>query len=147
MNYYQKIAKIFLGEEEENFYDWVQTFEPLDQVEIIRQAKQILGHVSEMAGHPENMEKQLQELEISLEAYQETILTELLVKQELDVTFEPRKTIEEMKAYIEDARNFIKHCILTNAENAAEMRELAKTLIQKEKDNGTYNPENWKEIL
>ena len=44
-------------------------------------------------------------------------------------------------------RKYIIECIITNADNAPQMRELATHIINIEKEAGAYNPSNWKAIL
>ena len=61
-------------------------------------------------------------------------------------TEEAEKHKEKMIQSAEGMRAYAIECILTNASNAPEMRELAKKIIKFEKDAGIYDAENWKGI-
>lgn len=148
MKYYQQIAELLCNGEVNEFFTWVQSFDLLDQVAILRQAKELFEEIAN--DHKDNLE--LAELVISFEEYidnyQESILSELLAKQQMDMAAEKRdKALEELDRIEDGIREYVIRCIVTNADNATAMRKLADEMIQIEKESGMYDPENWKEIL
>jgi hypothetical protein len=80
--------------------------------------------------------------------YEDAVLTEKLHEQMLHIAIDERdKVIDEMENAIIGIREYVIECIVTNAPNAIKMKELADKIMELEKNNETFNPENWKDIL
>lgn len=52
-----------------------------------------------------------------------------------------------MDKRVDGIRNYVMYCILNKEENPEAMKELAEKLMQSEKDNGMFDPKNWRRII
>ena len=64
-----------------------------------------------------------------------------MAQQELD------KEMLEVDEAVSGVREYVMDCIVNNDDNADAMRELAAKMIQSEKENDIFDPNNWSRIL
>lgn len=146
MQYREKLMEFLNINNAEAAINWIAQQPFLEQPDILRVFKQIMAEKFEQAGLTDQL-KELDELDIKTDAFEDAILDEQLALLNYEMaTEEIEKNKKEMLQAAEGMRAYALECILTNASNAAEMRELAKKIIKFEKDAGVYNPENWKGI-
>ncbi len=89
----------------------------------------------------------LQGMDGKIDKYEDAIISELAAKSKYDKSVEERdKAFEEMDETRVGIRNYVIECIVTEADNAQPMLELAIKLIELEKDIDFYQPENWAAI-
>jgi hypothetical protein len=89
----------------------------------------------------------LQKMDAQTDRYEDAIITELAAKEKYEKSVaDLDKSIEEMNETRVGVRNYVIECIVTEANNAKPMLELAAKLIELEKDIDFYQPENWKAI-
>ena len=146
MEYREKLIEFLESGNAEAAIKWMQQQPILEQPDIIRVFKQIMAEKFEQAGLTDQL-KELDELDIKTDAYEDAILDEQLALLNYEMATEDvEKNKQEMLQAAEGMRAYAIECILTNASNAPEMRELAKKIIQFEKDAGIYDANNWKGI-
>lgn len=147
MQYRDKIIELIRSDNNEEFINWVQQQPLIEQPDIMREFKQIMTELLENAGITEEL-KDLEDFDKKADAYEESILDEQLASLKLDIAkSDLDKQMEEVFTVVEGMREYVIECIVTNADNAAEMRELAQHIIHFEKESGTYDPKNWEAIL
>ena len=146
MEYREKLMEFINSNNAEAAINWMQQQPTLEQPDILRVFKQILAEKIEKAGLTDQL-KELDNLDIKTDAFEDAILEEQLALLKYEMAKEEaEKHKEKMIQSAEGMRAYAIECILTNASNAPEMRELAKKIIQFEKDAGIYDAENWKGI-
>src|SRR5690606_29041741 len=87
---------------------------------------------------------EFKEFDALIEKYEESILNEKLSEANYMMSLE---NLEKHNKIMDGFRQQVVEFIITNAPNTEPMKELAKQLIDIEKENGTYDPNNWQEIL
>lgn len=142
----EKLLDLLLNENEEALANWINSQPLLDQPDIIRELKEIIAEFEEESGIVEaGLTDHLTKF---ADNYEDAILSEKLDEQMLHIAIDERdKVMDEMENAIIGIREYVIECIVTNASNAKEMKELADKIMELEKNNGTFNPENWKDIL
>lgn len=146
MEYREKLMEFINSNNAEAAINWMQQQPTLEQPDILRVFKQILAEKIEKAGLTDQL-KELDNLDIKTDAFEDAILEEQLALLKYEMAKEEaEKHKEKMIQSAEGMRAYAIECILTNASNAPEMRELAKKIIKFEKDAGIYDAENWKGI-
>lgn len=125
---------------------WVQQQPLIEQPDILREFKEIVKELAEKEGHTDTL-KDLETFAQKTDAYEEAILDEQLASLKHDIArADLEKGIDDMFKKVEGIREYVIECIVTNADNAPQMRELAKHIIHFEKETGVYNPKNWEAI-
>jgi len=146
MQYREKLMEFINTNNAEAAVNWIEQQPLLQQPDIIRVFKQILAEKLEQNGLTAEL-KELEEFDKQTDVYEDAILDEQLALLNYEMATEDvEKNKKEMLQAAEGMRAYAIECIVTNASNAPEMRELAKKIIQFEKDAGIYDAENWKGI-
>lgn len=147
MDYKEKLKDLILNGTQIEFSKWLKSHEPFDQVEIMRQLKE-LSIENMFEANDYSIAPTLQSFEEKIIKYQDAILDVINVKKEVDKALnEVNKMKQEIIDRMAARRRFVIEAIITNAENAEEMKEMAKKIIEFEQNLDIYNPENWKAIL
>ena len=143
MQYKEKLLDLIFDEDDKALFNWILEQSVLDQVDILREFKQLVQEMLEDINDDSQAEV-LQLLDKKIDEYQESYLDEKLAQLQYEMAVEERdKLVVEMEDKIHRIRLYIKECIDTNAPNAQEMKEMAKGMIELEKKDGFYKPENW----
>ena len=144
MNYTKEIQEFINSDLELD--EWIINIPLPEQPSFLRAFKDYSVKIALENGNYE-LVAELQNMDDDTDAYEDIIITELAAKAEYDKAVEERdKVFAEMEDKIIGIRNYVIDCIVTQADNAVSMLELAKKIIQLEKDNASYNPEKWKAI-
>lgn len=144
MNYTKQIQEFINSDLELD--QWIVNIPLPEQPSFLRAFKEYSIKIALENGNYE-LVAELQNMDSETDAYEDAIITELAAKAEYDKAVEERdKVFAEMEERIIGVRNYVIDCIVSHADNAVAMLELAKKIIQIEKDNGNYNSENWKAI-
>lgn len=145
MKYKEILLDLLINGCEEDLIAFIESQPLLDQPEVMRELKAIVEELEDETGIVEpGLTK---EIEAFADRYEEAVLDEKLAEQMYLIEKEKAdKYMDEMFETVEGMREYVIECIVTNAPNAKEMRELAKLIIKFEKDADVFDPENWKEI-
>lgn len=145
MKYKEILLDLLINGSEEDLIAFIESQPLLDQPEVMRELKAIVEELEDETGIVEpGLTK---EIEAFADRYEEAVLDEKLAEQMYLIEKEKAdKYMDEMFETVEGMREYVIECIVTNAPNAKEMRELAKLIIKFEKDADVFDPENWKEI-
>jgi hypothetical protein len=147
MQYREKLIALIKSDNSEDVMNWVQQQPLIEQPDIIREFKIIMAELMEKAGLTKELQE-LEEFDKHTDAYEEAILNEQLESLKVDILQkETDKSKDEMFKTAEKLREYAIECIVTKADNAPQMWELAEHIIHFEKEAGTYDPNNWKAIL
>ena len=147
MDYRQIILEFLDNDDIDGLIEWSSTQPELDQIDILREYKEIMSAVSHEMDN-ESLTEQLSLLEKKTDLYLENILDGQMASLQHDLAVAQKKEIAEqlfknaplMRPYIIDA-------IIFKAANAAEMLELGRQMIAFEKATGTFDAANWKGII
>ena len=149
MKYKDQILKLILDGDDDDMINWILAQPLLEQPDIFRELKAIAQEAALENGDDINdLVKGFDQFDGKIDNYEDTILDEKLAEAQLQIALdEQEKAMMAIAEATEGTRQYVIECIVTNAENAAAMRELANQMMSLEKDAGTYLEENWKEIL
>lgn len=146
MKYKKQLVELILDEDDSAMLKWIMQQPLPDQPEIFRALKELVLELC--ATDTEEADELLMHLDKSIDNYEEKILDEKLADAQYQMALEEQeKTMQEIDPATEGIRAYVIECIVTNAPNAKEMKELAGKIIELEKDSGTSDPANWKEVL
>lgn len=143
MQYKEKLLGYIYDNNTDSLFEWILAQPVLEQVDILRQFKQI---VQEMLANinDDSQNELLLQLDKKIDEYQETYLDEQVLALKHQILVDDRdKMMEDMWDRIAGIRLYLKECIETNAPNATQMKEMAKGMIELEKNGGYYDPLNW----
>jgi hypothetical protein len=144
MQYEEKILELIFSADDHALVAWIETHPELEQVDIWREFKIITERLMADIGKSEDVEALCAELGKKTDAFEEACLdVEVASLQHELAVAERDKFVEEMEEKIDGMRDYLRECVETNAPNAAEMKELAAKIIALEKEQGTYDPDNW----
>ena len=143
MQYKEKILELIFDDNDEALFEWIETQPLLEQVDILKEFREISQNLLAEVNDTSRAHTLIQ-LEKRTEQYQEAILDEQLASLKLEMALKERdKAVDDMEKSIIGIRDYLRECIETNAPNAKEMKALAKNMIELEKQNNLYDPENW----
>ncbi|UPT71560.1 MAG: hypothetical protein M0D53_04120 [Flavobacterium sp. JAD_PAG50586_2] len=146
MNYKDHLLELILDDDDNAMMNWILLQPLLDQPQILRELKELLEELDSTGS--KEVSTLLMRLDKGIDEYEERILDEKLAEAQYLMALEQQeKTMKEIDAATDGIRAYVIECIVTNAPNAKEMKELAGKIIELEKETGTFDPENWKEIL
>lgn len=141
----KKINELIAHNDENAITDWISKQPLLDQPDIIRELKQMGQEAARKLGRDAQINpREFKEFDALIEKYEESILNEKLSEANYMMSLE---NLEKHNKIMDGFRQQVVEFIITNAPNTEPMKELAKQLIDIEKENGTYDPNNWQEIL
>jgi hypothetical protein len=151
MKYKEQLLEFIFNDdlEEDAMMNWVASMPLLEQPDILREFEELIRELAAAEGRDIEAEfPEINNLQSSIELYEDKILDEklaeanlVMAQQELD------KSVLKIDQTFEGIRNYVMDCIVNNENNAEDMKELAKKMMQNEKDNGMYDPNNWSRIL
>jgi small-conductance mechanosensitive channel len=144
MRYSEEIFEHLFEGTEESWQIWFNSHEPLDQIDILNEVKEMIAEVIEEGEENKELSEALKKLEERTHNFQESVLDEQLALLQLEMAEdEIAKIIEELDPKVERIREYILECITTNAPNAEAMKLLAIQAVNYEKATGKYDPLNW----
>lgn len=148
MKYKEKLLDLILHATDDELIQWIESQPLIEQSDIFRELKEIAEDAAAEVGDDVNEEiAGFESFSAQIDHYEEIILDEKLAEANLVMaTEEQEKAMAEMTRRMDGIRNYIIDCIVTNAPNAKDMLEAAKGIIELEKKNGFYEPENWKAL-
>ncbi len=142
---YTKLVEDFINSDLE-FEQFIERIPLHEQPAFLRELKE---YTTKLALENEDYQivANVQQMDSQIDKYEDAIITELAAKSEYDKAVEERdKAFAEADEKIIGVRNYVIECIVTDAENAKPMLELAIKIIELEKTNNYYEPENWEAI-
>ena len=150
MKYRDQILE-FIHDETDNetaFFDWIESMPLLEQPDILREFKEI---VKEMADNQaDDVDLAIPDFEAFTEFidnYEDKILDEKLAEANLEMAQQQLdKRVLEIIELTAGVRRYVIDCIVNKEDNAEAMKELAQKLIDGEKENDVYDPENWSDV-
>src|SRR5690606_31380978 len=148
MEYREKLLQLINEGTAQQFQEWLIAQPILEQPAIMRELIQ-LGSLpaEEGGGNILNTFKGLNKFEEVIDNFEDVILDKKLAEQQAIMAEEDLvKHVQNMRKTHPNLRENIIQSILKNEPNATMMRSLAQKIIQLEKIENTYNPENWKEL-
>lgn len=148
MKYREKVLKLITEGSPQEFQKWLISHPELDQVDIMRELKQ-LGELppEEGGGNILDTVEAFKTYDSVIDKYEDAILDEKLVKQQVIMAEEElTKHVQQMRRTHPNLREHVIEAILNKAPNADLMRRLSQKLIELEKMDNSYNPENWKQL-
>ena len=148
MEYREKLLQLINEGTAQQFQEWLIAQPILEQPAIMRELIQ-LGSLppEEGGGNILDAFKGLNKFEAIIDNFEDVILDKKLAEQQAIMAEEDLvKHVQNMRKTHPNLRENIIQSILKNEPNAPMMRSLAQKIIQLEKIEDTYNPENWKEL-
>jgi len=148
MNYHLEIIKHFENDTFDLFMQWSQMQEDTIQLEIMKAMQDVFTEMNIIHGKDPKEDESLQIL-IAKTANFEEMMKEKKKAKELTNELEAQKTIigKRIEDHIEFTREYVIEAIVNNMHHATEMQEEADRMIEFEKKIGTFDFNNWKEIL
>jgi uncharacterized coiled-coil DUF342 family protein len=148
MKYREKLLDLILNATDEEMIGWIQSQPLLEQPDIFRELNELAHEAAEENGDDINEAiPEIADFDEKINEYEDSILSEKLAEEQYHMALEnQQKAVNDVNEAIDGVRKYVIECIVTNAPNAKEMKELAGKIIELEKKNGVYDPENWKAI-
>ncbi|UPT71559.1 MAG: hypothetical protein M0D53_04115 [Flavobacterium sp. JAD_PAG50586_2] len=144
MKYREQLINFIIENDPNAMMDWVVKQSLLDQPDILREVKELFQGFDK-SGRAGNS---LAELDRLIARYEDKILDEKLAEAQLWMALENHEqTLKEMNGTPEGFRAFIIECIVTDAPNAKQMRQVAERMMEFEKKKGTFDIMDWIGIL
>lgn len=147
MQYREKILELIFSEDELAFENWWTAQPDLEQVDILREFKEITEELMHEAGNPETEEyiELMQQLETGTDKYEEACLDVQVASLKHEMAeADLEKAVDEIEKVVDGMKAYARECVETNAENAADMRRLSLQIMAIEKENGVYDPDDWR---
>ena len=149
MKYREKLIDLIFEDDENAIINWIESMPLLEQPDIFREFDTLVRELAAAEGR--NIEEEFPDFSLLTEFvdhYEDKILDEklaeanlVMAQQELD------KEMLEVDEAVSGVREYVMDCIVNNDDNADAMRELAAKMIQSEKENDIFDPNNWSRIL
>jgi len=148
MNYHLEIIKHLENKTFDLFLQWSSMQEDELQIEIMKAIEDVFTEMAIVNGKNPNEDKELQSLITRRIEFEKLSVLNKEAKEALKV-IEERMSItgKKIEDHIEFSRDHIIEAIVNNMDHAPEMQELADKMIDFEKKTGTFDFNNWKEIL
>ena len=147
MKYKEKLLELVFDTNDQAFPDWLTAHPLLEQVEILKELKQ-MAFQNMFKSQDFSISETLKEFTTKIDEYEKAILVELEAESAYNKAQEDLdKTMLEIDKRVDGVRNYVMDCIVNNEENAEPMKELAEKLMQSEKDNEMFDPKNWSRII
>lgn len=144
MKHREKLIDLIENGDESTFATWIQQQPLLDQTEIMRELKELALERKVIAPDSERVAN----FDRVIDNYEDKILDSKLAHAQLQMVEEELATVaRRIESYAPQLRAYAIECILTDAPNADEMRELAQKLMEYERQSGTFDEVNWKGIF
>lgn len=144
MKYREQLINFIIDNNPNAMMDWVVQQPLLEQPDILRELKELFQGFDKSGRTKDS----IAELDALIAKYEDKILDEKLAEAQLWMALENQeKTLQEMNGSVEGFRAFIIECIVTEAPNAKQMRQLAERMMEFEKQKGTFDVMDWWRIL
>ena len=146
MNYRDKINKLVLEGNQAQFLEWLLSQPQMEQVEIMRELKQLTLEFSKKTNLtiPEDV-PMMEEYDKKMDAFEDSILNMRLGE---DMMAKDNETMEnhirKMATADYNIREHIIYSIANDEPDAPQMRRLAQRMIALEKKENLHDPEKWK---
>ena len=149
MKYREKLLELIFDDDENAMMEWITAQPIIDQPNIFRALKELSEEAAAENGDDVNeIVKGFDTFDEKINLYEEAVLDEKLAEATYVMALEEQeKAMQEMDKTTIGIREYVMDCVVNNEENADAMRELAKKIMQLEKDSGTYDAKNWIRIL
>ena len=149
MKYREKLIEIILDENENALEEWLVAQPLLEQADILRELKQLAEEMAAENGDDvSTIVEGFDGFGNMIDLYEDAVLDEKLAEANVVMAQEDLdKEMREIDLATAGVREYVMDCIVNNEDNAQAMKELAEKLMQSEKDNDMFNPNNWSRIL
>lgn len=143
MEYREKLTELILSKDPNVYHKWLEEQPLILQPTIMNELIQIVQEIAKEQG-VELDEEDLQGYKEHARKYEDAILDEQVAGVNLHLAHlaleDSNKQIEEATQGIKD---YVKECVVTNADNADAMKQLAQQIRQLDIDNGCYIAAQW----
>lgn len=143
MEFREKLLDLILNEDSEAYHNWLLQQPLILQPAIMNEFIEIVKELAAKKGI-ELDQNDLEGLKEGTEKYEEAILNEQVASVNLHLAHlaleDSNKQMEETTQGIKD---YVKECVVTNADNAESMKQLAQQIRQLDIDNGNYIAAQW----
>lgn len=135
MNYKEKLLDLIFNADDAALMSWIQSQPLIDQPDIFRSLKEIMEQTLKDEGKSADIvAREMDEYDKVIEKYQDLILNEKLAENQYIMAVEDQKKHEKqmhkgIDEKIDGIRRYVIDCIVTNAQNAKQMRKVAKEMI------------------
>ena len=148
MNYHLEIIKHLENKTFDLFLQWSTMQENKLRIEIMKAIEDVFTQIALDSGKNPEEDKELQGLIAKRMEFEKFSILKKEAEDEIEILQEKmRHTAKKMKDDIEFSRDHVIEAIVNNMHHAQEMQELADLMIEFEKKTGTFDFNNWKEIL
>lgn len=146
MKYKDKINQLISEGSQAEFLEWLQSQPEMEQVEIMRELKQLTLEFSKKINFNIREDVPLMEqYDKKMDAYEDGILDLRLADDMMARVSEVMENhIRKMAKANNGVREHIIYCIVNDEPNAPQMKILAQKMIALEKKENFHNPEKWK---
>lgn len=146
MKYKEKLLEIVFDKKPDAFPDWLKAHSLLEQVEILKEFKQMTLQ-NMFQSQDFSISETLKKFTKKIDEYEKAVLVEIEAEKEYKKALEEQEqAMQKMEKTAAGMKQYVINCIVNNESNATEMRELAQKIITLEKEQGIYNSDFWKEI-
>lgn len=147
MKYKEKLLEIVFDKNPNAFHDWLIVQPLLEQVQILKEFKQMTLH-NMFKSQDFSISETLKIFIKKIDEYEKAILIELEAEKKYNKALEEQEiAFKKMEETARGAKQYVINCIVNNESNAPEMKELAQKIIALEKEQGHYNADFWAAIL
>jgi hypothetical protein len=147
MKYKEKLLELVFDTNDQAFPDWLTAHPLLEQVEILKELKQ-MAFQNMFKSQDFSISETLKEFTTKIEEYEKAILVELEAESAYNKALEEQAiAMQEMEKAVRGSKQYVINCIVNKESNAEEMKGLAQKIIALEKEQGIYNAEFWAVIV
>ena len=147
MKYKEKLLELVFDTNNQAFPDWLTAHPLLEQVEILKELKQ-MAFQNMFKSQDFSISETLKEFTTKIDDYKKAILVELEAESAYKKALEEQeKTMKKVEEATLGVKQYVINCIINKESNAAEMKDLAQKIIALEKEQGIYNAEFWAVIV
>lgn len=143
MQYREKLTELILNGDPEAYHTWLLQQPLILQPDIMNEFIEIVQEIAREKGIKLDAED-LEGYTEGTKKYEEAILEEQVAGVNLHLAQlaleDSNKQMEETTQGIKD---YVKECVVTNADNAEAMKQLAQQIRQLDIDNGNYVAAQW----
>ena len=147
MKYKEKLLELVFDTNDQAFLDWLTAHPLLEQVEILKELKQ-MAFQNMFKSQDFSISETLKDFTKKIEEYEKAILVELEAETAYNNALtEQAIAMQKMEEASLGAKQYVINCIVNKESNAEEMKGLAQKIIALEKEQGIYNAEFWAVIV
>ena len=143
MEYREKLIELILDADDKAYHPWLEQQPLILQPAIMDEFIEIVKELAAEKGIKLD-EDGLKGYQEGTQKYEEAILNEQVAAVNLQIAQANADAAnQEILDTIDGIKEYVKECVVTNADNADAMKQLAQQIMQLEKDNGDYIAANW----